>query len=109
MTNEYAQLHHARKPFAQCPRCGQLPFTPFLRGLVQRPARSWYSPWKKRPYCAVICYHCKNIVGYEAPGMLTELAQYDPKTFGERFLDAEAWCINNLYKIAGAKSNGEGH
>jgi hypothetical protein len=58
-----------------CPECGGVikmgqifePGTPFLRGMVQRSRRPWYAPWRTRPYCAVICPHCKDIVGWEEP------------------------------------------
>jgi hypothetical protein len=64
MPIECSQLEGTRQPLDKCPRCGAYPFRAFMRGQVQR----W--PWKfllwgKRPYCAVICWECKNIVGYE--------------------------------------------
>lgn len=63
-------------PISACPFCGQSikigmifePGTPFMRGMVQRSRRSWYAPWRTRPYCAVICPDCKEIVGWEEPG-----------------------------------------
>jgi hypothetical protein len=59
--------------FATCPKCGAAPFTPFMRGQVQR--SRWWSragivalvtgqPWD---YCAVICGDCKELVGWERP------------------------------------------
>ena len=62
--------------FSSCPVChGEIkvgkifePGTPFMRGMVQRSRRPWYAPWRTRPYCAVICPHCKEIVGWEEPG-----------------------------------------
>lgn len=49
--------------------CGARPFDPFLRGLIGRSHRTLWSwpPFKLRPYCALICWACKEIVGYEAP------------------------------------------
>lgn len=57
-----------RKPvkLTNCPRCGE-PFEPFLRGQVQRTKRSWFGLGRRRPYCALICWACKEIVGYEDP------------------------------------------
>jgi hypothetical protein len=52
-------------PVEACPAC-QRPFAPFLRGQVQRAKRFLGFLWQ-RPYCAVICYHCKAIVGWEQP------------------------------------------
>jgi len=46
-----------------CPVCGADPFDHFLRGQVQ-------SRWRRlfrRPYCAVICWSCKEVVGWESP------------------------------------------
>lgn len=56
-------------PFAACPRCGASPFEPFLRGMVGRPTRTLLSwpPYKRRPYIALICWACKQIVGWEEP------------------------------------------
>jgi hypothetical protein len=57
-------------PLATCPRCDVKPLEPFLRGMVQRQARwlgSLLGP--PRPYCAVICGACKEIVGWESPLM----------------------------------------
>lgn len=52
-----------------CPKCGA-PFRPFLRGLVQRSLLSWAGfqailRGEYFPYCALICWECKEIVGYE--------------------------------------------
>lgn len=57
-------LEKMGQPLAKCPKCGAEPFEAFMRGQVQR----W--PWKFifwgwRPYCAIICRKCKDIVGYE--------------------------------------------
>ncbi len=62
-----------RKEFRQsqlqvCPSCGGEPFVHFLRGQVQR-SRRWLGIFGfKRPYLAVICSFCKQIVGYEWGG-----------------------------------------
>lgn len=47
-----------------CPKCGSTPFVPFLRGLVQRSKRFFFIG-PKRPYCALICSRCKEVIGYE--------------------------------------------
>jgi hypothetical protein len=51
-------------PIKECPKCGARPFTPFLRGEVQR-AKTFV--WRPRDYCALICSDCKELVGYESP------------------------------------------
>lgn len=55
--------------FARCPSCGAAPFQGFMRGEVQRHPYGWKKLWlpigEPRPYCAVICSQCKEIVGYE--------------------------------------------
>lgn len=66
MPIEYCQLEHAPCPLAFCPACGDKPFDPFLRGMVQRSKRKWLVG-PKQPYCALICSKCKEIVGYENP------------------------------------------
>lgn len=46
---------------AACPRCSAAPFSPFLRGRV-------YSAWRwffRRPSWALICWACKDVVGWE--------------------------------------------
>lgn len=53
-----------------CPKCAARPLEPFMRGQVQRwPWRLRFRwPWsffEERPYCAVICWACKEIVGWE--------------------------------------------
>jgi phage terminase large subunit GpA-like protein len=50
-------------PFVLCPKCGEI-FHPFLRGMVQRRTHRWFF-WGAWPYCALICWDCKEIVGYE--------------------------------------------
>ncbi len=64
---EYSAL--ARRPALEgtCSECGA-PLEYFLRGLVQRGARPWWRFWgPERPYCAIICHACKEIIGYEHP------------------------------------------
>jgi hypothetical protein len=56
-----------REPFAveKCPKCGTLA-PEFMRGQVQRSKRFLWVLWR-RPYCAVICHGCKEIIGWESP------------------------------------------
>lgn len=65
MPIEYAQLKDKPPALLRCPKCGDHNPT-FLRGMVQRSKRFLWILWK-RPYCAVICNKCKEIVGYESP------------------------------------------
>lgn len=61
MPIEYMILKDWPAPVSRCPNCLAKPFVPFLRGQVQ-------SRWRRlfhKPYCAVICSYCKNIVGHE--------------------------------------------
>jgi hypothetical protein len=67
MPVECELLKDAPVPLEECPVCGENPFEPFLRGLVQRGTRGWCGFGRRRPYCALICSMCKNIVGYEEP------------------------------------------
>lgn len=68
MPIEFIQLQDVPPPLDACPRCKAVPFEPFLRGQVQRPKRRWWWPFGAiRDYCAVICWSCKEIVGWEAP------------------------------------------
>jgi hypothetical protein len=69
MPIEALLLDTKASPLARCPRCGDQPFDPFMRGQVQRSPRSLFSwpPFRYRRYCALICWACKNIVGYEWP------------------------------------------
>lgn len=61
-------LQHKPEPFDVCPHCEIKPFRSFLRGQVQRMKHPWYWPFgPTRPYCAVICTNCHQVVGYEAP------------------------------------------
>jgi len=63
MPVEYMQLLRKAVPIARCPKCGDSPFRPFLRGQVQNAWRKFF----RRPYCVLICALCKEIVGYEKP------------------------------------------
>ena len=66
MPKEVAQLQNAPVPLKSCPKCRAFPFIPVLRGQIQRPKRKWFFG-KPQPYCALICWRCKDIVGYEDP------------------------------------------
>jgi hypothetical protein len=61
MPVEYALLENQPVTLKCCPRCGDAPFYPFMRGLVQ----NWWRKLFRRPYCCLICAECKEIVGYE--------------------------------------------
>jgi hypothetical protein len=71
MPIEVTQLQDKPVPIESCPECGATPFIPFLRGSVQRGTQPWWLAWRfwvtapTRPYCALICSTCKEIVGYE--------------------------------------------
>lgn len=70
MPIECVLLANEPVPIKQCPACHHAPFEPFLRGEVQRSKYTWFGIWpfaKKRDYCALICWQCKTIVGYESP------------------------------------------
>jgi len=64
MPIEAAILYGQPSPLKECPKCHAAPFRPFLRGQVQRSKFKWLF-WGRRPYCALICRDCKDIVGYE--------------------------------------------
>ena len=65
MPIEVALLEGRPTLYATCPNC-ERPFVPFMRGQVQRSKRPWWRFWgAARPYCAVICRECKEIIGYE--------------------------------------------
>ena len=49
----------------KCPRCG-VSSNGFMRGYVQRSRRFAYVLWS-RPYCAIICHVCKDVIGWESP------------------------------------------
>lgn len=63
MPVEYSLLKDRAVPIGFCPKCGTIPFRPFLRGDIQ----SQWRKWLRRPYCCLICTVCKEIVGYEKP------------------------------------------
>ncbi len=73
MPREYVFLKKAPAPFKSCSKCGAKPFRPFLRGQVARSRlnpltriRWWWRHGRKPfPSFAVICWDCKEIVGYE--------------------------------------------
>jgi hypothetical protein len=71
-----APVLDGRPTIEQCTFCGSSPFDPFLRGQVQR---GKWDLWNLeiRPYCALICTSCKEIIGYEHP--VTE--EVDLKSF----------------------------
>jgi len=70
MPIEYDQLKDAPLPLSRCPSCEEVPFATMFRGIVQRRKKK-YPPFSAvRPYCAVICAHCGEVVGYEMPGSL---------------------------------------
>ncbi len=66
MPKEAEQIKDAKVSLKSCPKCRALPFIPFMRGEIQRPTRKWLLG-AKQPYCALICWRCKEIVGYENP------------------------------------------
>ncbi len=63
---EYTALLSRPVPIDSCPVCQDKPFDPFMRGMVQRSCRTWFTR-VKRPYCALICAICHAMVGYEDP------------------------------------------
>lgn len=65
MPIEYTILSRYPPPLKRCPFCGDEPFRPFLRGMVQRAKRDIRG--RRRGYCLLICEACKVPVGYEAP------------------------------------------
>jgi len=69
MPAEVLLLEGQPSPITACPKCGDSPFRPFLRGQVQRWPYSWRTLWlpigPMRDYCALICWSCKEIIGYE--------------------------------------------
>jgi len=62
---EPSLLQDAPIPYSRCPHCHEY-FLPFMRGQVQRGRWNWWR-FRRRPYCALICSDCKNIVGWEEP------------------------------------------
>ena len=75
MPPEAGMLSDRPPPVDKCPACDRRPFDPFLRGHVQS---GWRRFWG-RPYCAVICCHCKEIVGWEHPTMEPIAKHWQPK------------------------------
>lgn len=72
MPIECAQLYGQPIALARCPKCDKpieatpgSPHEPFMRGELQRTRHAFPWFWKPRPYCAVICPHCKEIVDWE--------------------------------------------
>ena len=66
MPVEYTLLKNAPSIATTCQKCGSVS-PAFMRGQVQRSKRFLWVLWR-RPYCAVICGTCKEIVGWEKPG-----------------------------------------
>lgn len=66
MPIEYTLLKDQPCPIIVCPACDE-PFRPFMRGVVQRSKRWLWGLGPRRDYCALICWECKEIVGYESP------------------------------------------
>lgn len=68
MPIECEQLAKLPENLKECPVCfagwGR-PFKSFMRGQVQK-NRRWFSIGPKRDYCAIICYYCKQIVGWDS-------------------------------------------
>jgi hypothetical protein len=70
MPIEAVLLANAPTPIEACPKCGAWPFVPFMRGQVHR---DMFSLWRAamallgrgRPTSCLICWGCKEIVGYE--------------------------------------------
>lgn len=60
MPIECAWLRSDKPKFDNCPKCKER-FEPFLRGMIQSFWRGLFG----KPYCAVICRACKDIVGWE--------------------------------------------
>lgn len=62
MPIEYALLAGEPEPLEFCPQCSN-PFRAFMRGHVQ----SYWRRVFRLPYCCLICWQCKEVVGYERP------------------------------------------
>jgi hypothetical protein len=65
MPIEYKLFMNVPLSDIKCPRCG-VSSDGFMRGQVQRSKRFLGFLWR-RPYCAIICHICKDIIGYESP------------------------------------------
>ena len=86
MPIEFALLSGQSLALAKCPKCGEPlnatpghPHEPFMRGQVQRTRHALPCFWKTRPYCAVICYRCKEIVDWEEPFEESQVEQLPSK------------------------------
>jgi hypothetical protein len=64
MPIEYRLFMNVPLSDIKCPRCG-VSSNGFMRGQVQRSKRFLWVLWR-RPYCAVICHGCKEIIGWES-------------------------------------------
>jgi len=60
MPKEFLTYRNREEIYLTCPKC-QEPFEHFLRGLVQ----SFFRQITFRPYVAIICRSCKEIIGWE--------------------------------------------
>jgi hypothetical protein len=69
MPIEVLQLKDKPESYDDCPSCGAYPFESFMRGTIQRSRKRFFFFGKERPYCAVICRHCKEIVDWESPNL----------------------------------------
>lgn len=63
MSAEYTALKGKPLPVKICPECLKEPKEYFNRGNVQNGFRKFF----RRPYCAIICEHCMEIIGWEKP------------------------------------------
>lgn len=63
MPREFVLLKNEPEVFTVCSNCGAEPFESAYRGIVQ--VFKWWGLRKK--YCAIICYRCNVIIGYETP------------------------------------------
>lgn len=63
MPREYTLLKNQPSPLDSCPTCGDAPFVPEYRGMIQSTWRRWLG----LPYCCLICTTCDDMVGYEKP------------------------------------------
>jgi hypothetical protein len=63
MPIEYRLLKDKPQTLKRCPVCGAKPFYPSRRGQVN----NWWRRFLRKPYRAVICCQCNEIVGYEKP------------------------------------------
>lgn len=70
MPIEYKLFMNVPLSDIKCPRCG-VSSNGFMRGQVQRSKRFLGFLWR-RPYCAIICHVCKDIIGHESPPNATD-------------------------------------